>query len=129
MITSPSPHPCALIHSHSLPVPPTLLHIHRYIHTSIYIPHSDCRACNLNTHGPISSLCLLFISLPSHFMWHHSLSCVELYTLLPSPVHVVEPLNEEKRPLLLPCSRENVNCMLNIGEKAKIVVYNHYIHT
>src|ERR1700733_4699736 len=41
------------------------------------------------------------ISPPAHFMWHHSLSCIELYMLLSSSVHVVEPLNEEKRPLLL----------------------------
>jgi hypothetical protein len=119
----------ALTHSPSLPAPPTPLPTPIYITPSIYIPPSNCRACTTSVlHGPLSSLCLLSISPPSHFMWHHSLSCIELYTLLSSLVHVTEPLNEEKRPLLLPCSRENANCMLNIGEKAKIDVYNHYVY-
>jgi hypothetical protein len=39
-------------------------------------------------------------------------------------------LNQEKRPLLLPSSRESIDYMLNIGVKVKVTVDHNstYIH-
>jgi len=48
-----------------------------------------------------------------HFLFHSSAKHTKMsHASLSSHVYVVEPLNEKKRPLLLPCSKENVDCIL-----------------
>ena len=99
----PPPHTGALTHSPSLQATPSPSPTPRYIPTSIYMPPSDFRACARPVDGIPSPHTVTSPKLPpSHFLWHHFLSCIDLYTSLSSPVHVVEPLNEEKRPSFSP---------------------------
>jgi hypothetical protein len=47
----------------------------------------------------------------------------ELYTSLSIPVHIVEPLSEEKRPTSSLLSRESACYRPNIGVEVKIAIY------
>jgi hypothetical protein len=47
----------------------------------------------------------------------------ELYTSLSIPVHIVEPLSEEKRPTSSLLSRESAYYRPNIGVEVKIAIY------
>ena len=123
---SPSPYRCTG-REHLVPSSPIINpHLYIYHYTHLHIPDS-CIWCTSSVDGTLSHTPLTSPHFPpSHLMQLHSLSCIELGILLFIHVHVVEPLNEEERPFLLPLSGENVHYMFNIGIKSRIKVYYHY---